>query len=127
MGNVTLAELRRLDAALAACEKARNAALRSFRLNCEHLHLAERDSDSPPHRLCVDCGAVEQGWHCGYQVLVLASETTRKAPLRGIVRRSFEWHEPVLAYWPRYFVGQSHRNFAGGGRKTYEQLTEIPE
>ena len=28
---------------------------------------------------------------------------------------------------PLYLVGQSHPNFAGGGIKSYEQLTEVLE
>lgn len=35
---------------------------------CKHGHIAECD-DSPPWRICLDCGLTEEGWHCGYEVL----------------------------------------------------------
>ena len=92
----------------------------------------EAKSDSPPWRMCIDCGAEEAGWHCGYQVLVMGGDTQSDVPHsseRSIFRQvggrvDFVAHRGQFGN-PLYLVGQSHPNFAGGGRKTYEELTEV--
>ena len=57
-----------------ADEKLKAAVLREC-CACEHQHLAEMD-DSPPWRVCLDCGLTEEGWGCGYELL--------RAPLERI-------------------------------------------
>jgi hypothetical protein len=119
--------LDKLDKKLKQVEKARGKALRAFRLRCKHLHLAE-ESGLPPHRICVDCGAIEQGWYCGYQVLCLPSERTDKQPPRKIVNILYCGERQVLKVlkqdWPPYPVGQSHDNF-DKGCWDYKSLTAI--
>lgn len=48
------------------------AALKLVRQVCDHRNLIECEYwefGLAPRRLCVDCGAEEEGWHCGYQEL----------------------------------------------------------
>lgn len=108
----------------------RNDTLRELREQCKHLSLAELD-DSPPKRICVDCGAEEDGWDCGYQVLAMADEKrnvphsrTRRLVLRTSDRLRFYGYRKVGS---SYFVGQSHSNFGVRGIPSYKKLTEITE
>lgn len=59
--------------------------VRSVQKSCKHKQLAECDHQSfhqsfefgdslPPIRICLDCGLTEQGWGCGYKVLVAPDE-----------------------------------------------------
>lgn len=134
---MSIKKLKALDDSLAKLVRQRNAALTRVRKNCKHLRLLEleyRKSDmlmttNPPRRICIDCAAEEEGWGCGYHVLVVSGDS-HIDPLkekRAVVERTrdsskFYGHRRK---WPAYFVGQSHPNFAGGGVKTYAQLTEI--
>lgn len=116
--------LLQLDRKLERAVLARDKALRTFRLRCKHLSLAE-EYGSPPRRICVTCGATERGWHCGYQVLVLQSERTSKVPPRAISHPNADRYklEVFKNDWPVYFVGQSHENFPDSW--DYKALTEI--
>lgn len=79
--------------------------------------------------MCMDCGAEERGWYCGYQVLAMSNDATSEAPHKA-VRGIFIHTADSIEFFshrkkgPRFPVGQSHPNFPGGGWKTYEQLTE---
>jgi hypothetical protein len=124
-------QVKVLDNEIAELIQRRDETLAEFRKECKHLRLLEL-TDSPPMRFCADCDAEERGWHCGYQVLVMDGDGF-EAPHwneRGIVRQSptrdaLHPYRKAKATWPRYLVGQSHPSFAGGGIKTYEQLTEV--
>lgn len=107
----------------------RDQELARVRANCKHVRLIELDAQ-PPMRMCLDCGAEERGWYCGYQVLAMSNDSTSDAPHkaeRGIVIRTADSHDfyRKRKKGPIFCVGQSHPNFSGGGRKTYEQLTEL--
>jgi hypothetical protein len=128
-------KIAELDEKLILMGLARNKALRTMRLRCRHLHLAEeayRPSDfgksTPPYRICMDCGAIEEGWHCGYQVLYLPLECTapawftKKRTVQDIKSR-YELLVMKLD-WPLYLVGQSHKNFSE--HWDYKSLTAIP-
>ena len=125
------AKLEKLNQKIVALTVQRNAALRELRTKCEHTRLVEGTcSGSRPYRICVDCGAEEEGWYCGWHVLILANEC--EAPRLkmygsnrpgGILIGGSDWCK-YRKDGPIYRVGQSHANFAGGGRKTYQQLTE---
>lgn len=105
----------------------RNNMLCELRKQCKHLRLVEL-KDSPPRRICADCGAEERGWYCGYHVLVMRGDTNvaphkeERALIQitgdSVVFYSFRKHGPL------YLVGQSHPNF-GEGIQTYKQLTEV--
>ena len=45
----------------------RNGVLRELRKQCKRSRLVEL-TESPPRRICADCGAEERGWYCGYHV-----------------------------------------------------------
>lgn len=116
--------LNALDVELEKIENIRNKTLRTFRLKCKHLRLAEIQSQ-PPYRICINCGATEVGWHCGYQVLTLQCEKTYKVPPRAIVypNASRDNIEVLRWDWPLYLVGQSHDNFSE--KRDYKSLTAI--
>ncbi len=119
-------KLEALDKALRKAERDRDRCLRQFRLRCKHLRLAETDQQ-PPYRICIDCGAQERGWHCGYQVLCLPGETTRTLAIfkRVIVMPNANRFDLAVlrCQWPLYCVGQSHENFSD--KWDYKSLTEI--
>lgn len=106
----------------------RDQELMRVRRECKHLRLAELESN-PPQRICMDCGAEERGWYCGYQVLATSEDITSPAPHkkdRGVFLRTsdsdrFYWHRKP---GPLYPVGQSHPSF-GAGRLSYAQLTAV--
>jgi hypothetical protein len=118
-------KLERLNADIIALTDTRDAVLKALRRECTHLRLAELES-SPPHRMCLDCGAEERGWYCGYQVLALKTERTDCTVERGVVRKMYNSHNfySLRKPGPLYLVGQSHPNFAKGGWLTYQDLTE---
>lgn len=127
-------ELERLNRQIIELTEKRDNALKQLRKQCQHLRLVELDyscayDNAPPFRICIDCGAEERGWYCGYHVLVLRSERT-DIP-RGIERaviKSTRSASVLYSYrksGPLYRVGQSHPNFEGGGVKTYQQLTAV--
>ena len=106
----------------------RNELLRTFRRKCKHTRLVELD-EHPPRRICADCGAEERGWHCGYQVLVMKGDCGSDVPHKNervLVQRtsSADVYCGYRQEGTLYLVGQSHPNFAGGGMKSYKQLTE---
>jgi hypothetical protein len=107
----------------------RNDILHELRTQCKHLRLVEL-TDSPPRRICADCGAEEHGWYCGYHVLVMRDDThnaTHKEE-RALIQITGD-SNIFYSYrkdGPLYPVGQSHKNF-GGGIQTYAQLTEVVE
>ncbi len=108
--------------------KQRNDLLCELRKQCTHLRLVELDA-APPRRICVDCGAEEEGWHCGYHVLVMNGDTCdaphkNERVLIEQVKYAFKFYK-YRKDGAMYLVGQSHPNFAGGGMKSYEQLTEV--
>lgn len=112
---------------IATLERQRDSILRQLRKECKHLRLVEL-TETPPKRICTDCGAEEEGWYTGYHVLVMRGDTN-VAPHkeeRALVLRTGD--SSVFYSFrkrgPYYPVGQSHPNF-GGGVQTYEQLTEI--
>lgn len=114
-------KLDKLNARLDTAVSERDKALRELRAECAHTRLAEDNSAHPPMRICVDCGAEERGWGCGYQVLTLDSESNKRKVGAGIVAQ-VDFTEHRLR-GPLFRVGQSHKNF-GPGRQTYAQLTE---
>lgn len=130
-------KLRALNRSIARLTRERNAVLAEVRRNCKHLRLVELEyragmiGTDPPMRICVSCGAEERGWGCGYQVLVTkndASKTLKKEKRRARILFVTNDTAKFFRYrqkGPLYPVGQSHPNFAGGGVRTYEQLTEI--
>jgi len=106
----------------------RDKALRELRVKCKHLRLVEGETcGRKPHRICVDCGAEEDGGYCGWHVLILAEEYTFQRLPKGypggaILAHTSDWIK-YRKEGPLYFVGQSHPNFEGGGYKTFKQLT----
>lgn len=107
----------------------RDTVLRELRIKCPHVRLVESNGGGKPWRICVDCGAEEEGWYCGFHVLTLRSDVgwgRHDGPRveRGLVAKSSDWMK-YRKPGPLYRVGQSHANFEGGGRKTYIQLTAI--
>lgn len=125
---IELNELNTINQKISELTRQRNNLLRELRGKCRHLRLVELD-DSPPKRICADCGAEEEGWHCGYQVLVMDGDTWN-APHkkeRVLVRRTSDWRKfaEYRKNSPLYHVGQSHPNFERCGPKSYEQLTEV--
>lgn len=115
-----IAELDTMNEKLKRFKQERDELLRKLRKKCKHIRLAEFNR-SPPRRICVDCGAEEKGWYCGYHVLVMTGDTW-KAPHKQdqvLVEKTSDSgrfcsyrKDGVL-----YPVGQSHPNFAGGGKK----------
>jgi hypothetical protein len=108
--------------------KERDVLLRELRLQCKHLRVVECEwvkneyiDSFPPRRICVDCGAEEEGWGCGYQVLF---DKEGRHTIRVLNNRDdfYKYRKQGSLY----LVGQSHPNWAPG-RQAYEQLTEIPE
>ena len=127
-------KLDRLNRQVIELTKKRDDALEQLRKKCQHLRLVEVNysclySDAPPFRICVDCGAEERGWYCGYQVLALMSE--RADIPRGVEHVIIKTTQSADVFYsyrksgPLYMVGQSHPNFEGGGVKTYQQLTAV--
>lgn len=115
-------KLDRLDRAVRDATVARDRALRTFRLNCKHMVIATEEG-SPPHRICLNCGAIERGWHCGYQVLCLPEEINKQAPARRLSDKTHRSRVWACWNWPPYFVGQSHPNFSH--KWDYKSLTAI--
>jgi hypothetical protein len=115
--------------------KERNRALRELRLACIHLELAECPNREAlrPQRLCLACGAQEEGWGSGYQVLsdmIIQHKDNPALPKeRKIVKKCASHFDlfDLRPDGPIYKVGQSHKNNEGRGRRTYTMLTEIPE
>jgi hypothetical protein len=119
--NPTLSEIIKIDNDIIALVSRRNVLLCRFRLSCKHLRVVEFDG-APPRRICVECGAEEEGWCCGYQVLGSNSRKRIVEQTRNIAM-FFSYRKG----WPPYFVGQSHKNFLGSGHKTHKELTEVSE
>lgn len=122
-----MTKLERLNQRVIELTAKRDAALRELRSKCKHTQLMESNGGGRPWRICVDCGAEEEGWYCGYHVLILTEEYLAprlrgKAPGGALVGTTSNWTR-YRKEGPLYRVGQSHPNFAGGGFKTYEQLT----
>lgn len=123
------AKLEALNKKVVDLTQKRNDTLRELREQCRHIKLVEICDGSPPRRICTDCGAEEEGWGCGYQVLAMDAER-RNVPhgkKRVIVLRTSD-RAQFYNYrkdGPVYFVGQSHPNFARGGIPPYKQLTKI--
>lgn len=42
--------------------------------HCNHDHIAEWNTLSPPLRICLHCGLTEEGWGCGFTVLINKTE-----------------------------------------------------
>lgn len=113
--------------------KERNALLRELRLQCKHLRIVElewrkndcTDSFFPPRHICADCGAEEEGWGFGYQVLGFLFDQGGRRVIK-VLKDPDDFYK-YRKQGPLYLVGQSHSNFAEEGRKTYERLTEIKE
>jgi len=132
---MSIKKINALNDCIAKLVRQRNIVLAEVRRNCKHLRLVELNyrsgwlGTSPPRRICERCGAEEEGWGCGYQVLVTREDfkVDPNKKKRGLVERTSD-SDKFYSYrqrGPLYLVGQSHPNFAGGGVKTYEQLTEI--
>ncbi|MFA6106039.1 MAG: hypothetical protein WC725_05625 [Patescibacteria group bacterium] len=124
-------KLKNKQAHIGKLIKERNVLLRELRLQCKHLFVAECEYEEhhyidsfSPRRICVDCGAEEEGWGCGYQVLG-TSRGEERVEVRML--RNREDFYKYRKQGPLYLVGQSHPNFKEHGPKTYEQLTEIKE
>ncbi|MBI2056523.1 MAG: hypothetical protein HYT37_04075 [Candidatus Sungbacteria bacterium] len=122
-------KLNTINSQIADLVRQRNNVLCELRKQCKHLRLVELN-DSPPMRICADCGAEERGWYCGYHVLVMRCDTIiaphkKERALIKITRDSNVFYG-FRKSGPLYLVGQSHPNF-GEGVQTYEQLTEILE
>jgi hypothetical protein len=128
--------LTRLNTKIEKLTAQRDAEMHKLRSRCQHLRLVEgTTSDCKPHRICVDCGAEEDGWCCGWHILLIDGDTwSHCRPTIGDVRKklgvlvskpstSSDWMKYRKEGLP-YFVGQSHVNFEGGGKKTYKELTE---
>jgi hypothetical protein len=112
--------------------KERNGLLRELRLQCKHLRIVECEwvkndyiDSFPPRHICVDCGAEEEGWGRGYQVLDFFFDKEGRRVI-NVVKDRDDFYQ-YRKQGPLYLVGQSHPNFKGPGPKTYEQLTEIKE
>lgn len=90
-------------------EEKRDLALNELRSKCQHLRLAEWGS-YPPKRLCLDCGAQEEGWGTGWQALILSGDTwyKRGMPIRAVVKGVDSLEEFLaLRVGSGYLVGQS--------------------
>lgn len=123
-----MSELEKLQERLEELTAERDQELAKVRSNCNHVRLMELDA-SPPMRMCMDCGAEERGWYCGYQVLAMSNDMTSDAPHkaeRGIFLRTTDskMYFSHRKKGPLFRVGQSHPKFRGGGVKTYEELTD---
>ena len=124
-------QLTALNKRIADLITQRNNTLRELRQKCRHLRLVELDA-SPPRRMCVDCGAEEDGWGCGYHVLVTSRDFFYRAPHRNervLVERTTDGYKfyKYRQDGPLYLVGQNHPKFVGAGLRTYKQLTEVLE
>lgn len=132
-----MTKLERLNKQIENLTAKRHAALRELRITCEHLRIAESDSGGRgerPWRICIDCGAEEEGWYCGWHVLVIGDPykgytgSIGRCPgdnrkrVAGIVAKTSDWTK-YRKNRDLYRVGQSHANF-GSGVQTYAQLTE---
>lgn len=121
-----MSKLDNLNKRIESLTRERDAVLRKVRLECNHTRLVELDS-SPPERICLDCGAEEYGWHCGYHILVIDGDNNwLNRPYGVLVKRTSNSNEfyRQRKFGGLYYVGQSHPDF-GGGLKTVEQLTSI--
>src|SRR3989344_4712141 len=122
-------KLNAMNNQVADLVRQRNNVLCELRKHCKHLRLVEL-IESPPMRICADCGAEERGWYCGYHVLIMRGDThvaphKKERALIQITGDSNVFYG-FRKDCPLYHVGQSHPNF-GAGVQTYEQLTEIVE
>lgn len=122
-------ELNIINEEIANLTKQRDNLLRELRKKCNHLRLIELDAN-PPRRICFDCGAEENGWYCGYHVLVMNGDIRLNVPHKEERALIAQTSDTFTFYryrkgGPLYFVGQSHPNFTGGGIKSYQQLTEV--
>jgi hypothetical protein len=69
--------LKAIEKAIARSDKARGDLKRVILrecLGCAHSHIAECGAMSPEWRICLDCGLTEEGWGCGYEVLIASRE-----------------------------------------------------
>ncbi len=127
---MNIAEIEEIDAQIKKLVAQRDRLVAVFRKECKHLRMVQLNA-SPDHRLCVDCGAEERGWHCGYHVLVMDGDTHTQVPHkaeRGIMRTTSDpqtFYTYRKSHWPRYLVGQSHPSFKNGGILSYEELTNV--
>lgn len=101
-----------LDALIEARDSADRAIadkLAALRASCKHTNLVEAEyqkmtffSTMRPLRLCLDCGAEEEGWGCGYQALRAGSGPLER-PTPVTRDELYSLRKPG----PRYLVGQS--------------------
>ncbi len=123
-----MTSIERLNKRIEALVAKRDTALRDLRAKCKHLRLVEGEMcGRKPHRICVDCGAEEDGWYCGWHVLILSGESTFQLLPKGypggaLIAHTSDWMK-YRKDGPLYFVGQSHPNFERGSVKTFAQLT----
>jgi len=123
-------KLRVINGRITDLTKQRDNLLGKLRKQCKHLHLVELTA-SPSQRICVDCGAEERGWYCGYHVLVMRDDghftPYKQNRVLLQITTSSEVFDSFRKDGPLYLVGQSHPNFKGGGVRNYKQLTEVIE
>lgn len=91
-----------------------------IRQRCRHEHIVavEYRSFTPPFRVCEDCGAQEQEWHCGLHVLLGANDSSHRPRVPYQLDRfvrvvSFDEAMKIRYTFPGgiYRVGQNHPNF----------------
>ena len=59
---------------LRTLERERNWTFLTVCGSCKHEAIAECAAMEPEWRICLECGLTEEGWGCGFEVLVAESE-----------------------------------------------------
>jgi hypothetical protein len=60
---------------LRTLERERNWIFKTVCSTCKHEYIAEcSEMDGADWRICLDCGLTEEGWGCGYEILIAESE-----------------------------------------------------
>jgi len=96
-----MTKIERLNKRIEDLTAKRDGELRKLRECCEHVHIAESNGGERPWRICIDCGAEEEGRYCGWHVLIIGDGTRytgslgrcpgdKRKSIAGIVVRTSE-------------------------------------
>lgn len=121
-------QLEVINSELEVIKLKRNKLLSRIRRSCNHNRLVEclHGVGSRPFRVCMDCGAQENGWGCGYHVLATDFDTTDPRGKKRAIFKQVSFDEAMRIrdkHFGLYLVGQSHSNFEKG-KDSYKELTE---
>ena len=60
-------QVEKMDKNIEKLKKDRDKFIKDFQAKCKHPPLMIRETpQTPPFRVCMECGYAEQGWGCGY-------------------------------------------------------------